>query len=249
VTCIILAIETSANVGAVCVSRNGEVTREIVRDHAKLSSWIIPAIDRVMSRGALSVQEIDAIAFGRGPGAFTGVRTACTTAQALAYAWAKPLFSVSSAEALAVSAIDTFAPTNRPFNSINVILDARMNQAFYAEYSGHAYNELILHSEISLRPMSSLALNDVDARYVGSGALAIAKRDQLGDETVNRIRSLTDFAETNWADAVAAIARHQISKGVAPLDPRHAAPEYIRNNVALTERERRALRSNEALTA
>ena len=60
---------------------------EIVRDDAKLSAWVLPAVERVLARWGGDVGQIAAIAFGAGPGSFTGVRTACNTAQSLVYAW------------------------------------------------------------------------------------------------------------------------------------------------------------------
>ena len=79
----ILAIETSSHIGAVAILRGQRcdevLAEESVRDDQKLSAWVLPAIERVLGASGLPAQAIDAIAFGAGPGSFTGVRTACAT--------------------------------------------------------------------------------------------------------------------------------------------------------------------------
>ena len=102
---LILAIECSSHVGAIALLHVGDACAqtfsEVVRNEVKLSGWILPAVQRMLTQAQLRGEDIDAIAFGAGPGSFSGVRTACATAQALAYAWQKPLISVDSLEALA----------------------------------------------------------------------------------------------------------------------------------------------------
>jgi tRNA threonylcarbamoyladenosine biosynthesis protein TsaB len=244
----ILAIETSANVGAVCVLRGDDVVNEVVRDDAKLSAWIVPAIDRALRRADTTLDDVDAIAFGSGPGSFTGVRTACATAQALAYARATPLFAVSSLQSLAVSALSVNAHLNRAANTIKVILDARMNEAFSAVLSGRSALELEFVQAASVTPMTSIEFSANDA-VLGSGAIIIAERLGVSIQRIDEIRALTYEAETRWAEAAARIALKRLSAGAAPLDPMDATPEYVRNNVAQTEAERRALHAAEVRAA
>jgi tRNA threonylcarbamoyladenosine biosynthesis protein TsaB len=245
----ILSIETSASVGAVCVLRDGIATNEVVRDEAKLSAWLLPAIDRTLSRANVpSLDAIDAIAFGNGPGSFTGVRTACATAQALAYARGKPLYAVSSIEAIADSAISYHARLHRAKESVTVILDARMNEVFTAVYNGRSAEELACVSPVSLQAIDAV-VNNVNEFSVGSGALLVAKRLGFESSRIDEIREITQQAETQWAESIARIALRRMMAGEAPIDPMQAEPEYVRNNVALTEHERRALRSNEVKAA
>ena len=128
---VILAIETSAHVGAVALlpdaPQSDSAIVEIVRDDAKLSAWVLPAVERVLARWGGDVGQIAAIAFGAGPGSFTGVRTACSTAQSLAYAWQKPLLAVDSLDALAQQAVNDCA-------QVTVALDARMGEVYVASF-------------------------------------------------------------------------------------------------------------------
>jgi tRNA threonylcarbamoyladenosine biosynthesis protein TsaB len=233
----LLAIETSANVGAVCVLIDGVATNETVRNETKLSAWLLPAIDRALARAGVTLAEIDAVAYGQGPGAFTGLRTACATAQAIAYARAKPLYPVSSMEAFACSALNIYAPINKAIEEIYVIFDARMNEAFCANFIGRSAQELVLIRPMSLVPLSTLHLTN-DERVVGSGAVLIARRDCADPERLEALQSLTIAAEDRWAEGVARIAALAIARGESGIDPRDAQPEYVRNNVAKTEVER-----------
>ncbi len=233
----VLAIETSAQVGAVCVLRDTVATHEIVREEAKLSAWLLPAVDRALDRAAIALGDVDAIAFGEGPGAFTGVRTACATAQALAYACAKPLYAVNSMLALGESAYAQNNIFSRGVSAITVILDARMNEAFSATFSLENDLELGAMSTPTLSSMASLAPNETD-HLVGSGALLLAHRCAFSPTRIEAIRALTHAAENEWALAIARITLARMKRGVTPINPRDAQPNYVRNNVAKTERER-----------
>jgi tRNA threonylcarbamoyladenosine biosynthesis protein TsaB len=231
----LLAIETSANVGAVCVLHDGVATSEIVRDEAKLSAWIVPAIDRLLSRLDLSLSSLDAIAFGAGPGSFTGARTACATAQALAYAHGKPLIAVSSLEALAYSALSSVAQLNKVFDSINVVIDARMKELYAAEFIGRSGRELVLNCAVSLLAPQNVRV-DPAAVLLGSGAMLIANAHEFDRVAVE---ALTHDAESRWAEGLAHAAALRFARGER-VDPLNAAPQYVRMNVAKTEAERHA---------
>jgi tRNA threonylcarbamoyladenosine biosynthesis protein TsaB len=233
----ILAIETSANVGAVCVLRDGVATSEIARDEVKLSAWLLPAIDRALERAGVALADVDAFAYGQGPGSFTGVRTACATAQGLAYARAKPLYAVDSLHAFAYSALSSDARIIQANEAIHVIFDARINEAYSSVLSGLCADELAVIQATTLTSISALRL-PTNARAVGNGALLIAKRDGLDAAALDAMHRQTDAAETGWGEAIARIAALRLARGEAPVDPRDAQPTYVRNNVAKTEAER-----------
>jgi tRNA threonylcarbamoyladenosine biosynthesis protein TsaB len=235
----LLAIETSANVGAVCVLHDGVATSEIVRDEVKLSAWIVPTIDRLLSRLDLSLSSLDAIAFGAGPGSFTGARTACATAQALAYAHGKPLITVSSLEALAYSALPFIAPIIRINREIHIVLDARMNELYTSTFIGRSEQELVLKHAVALRARQAVRV-DPSAILLGSGAMLISNAH---DFNRTDIEALTHNAESKWAEGLACVAAMRFARdprdaGGARVDPLDAAPHYVRNDVAKTEAER-----------
>mgnify|MGYP000296500616 FL=1 len=236
---VILAIETSAHVGAVALlpdaPQSDSAIVEIVRDDAKLSAWVLPAVERVLARWGGDVGQIAAIAFGAGPGSFTGVRTACSTAQSLAYAWQKPLLAVDSLDALAQQAVNDCA-------QVTVALDARMGEVYVASF--------MRQLEASGAPMQRMAATTVqhpssvtlanNALLLGSGAplVAAAQPDALAS-VIDRERNRT--IENQWAVGVARVATVMLAQG-ANVDPLAAEPIYVRNNVAQTEVERLAHR-------
>jgi tRNA threonylcarbamoyladenosine biosynthesis protein TsaB len=244
----VLALETSSNVGAVCVLRDDIGFNEIVRDDAKLSAWIVPAIDRAMKRAGIGFEQIDAVAFGCGPGAFTGVRTACATAQAIAYARKRPLYAVGSMEALAFFAItarSAIAGFFRATDTFSIILDARMNELFRQNFSGATSSELKLESDPYVEDARAASFDATDLAF-GSGALLLAERRGIDRERIDAIRSTTIAAENAWAESIARIARDRAERGGASIDPLVAQPTYVRNNVAKTEAERAASAAQKA---
>ena len=227
----ILAIETSAHIGAIALmpdhTRPDCVFSEVVRDEAKLSAWVLPALERVRAAADLSLRDVDAIAFGAGPGSFTGVRTACATAQALAYAWQKPLIAVDSLEALAETC---------NAEQISIALDARMKEIFFASFERSAGGELSRRADTAVGPADVFRPSE-GALLLGSGEPLMASsstdpfRRASADETA--------ASEALWAHGVARVAARKLARGEV-LSPADAEPLYVRNNVAQTEAERAA---------
>jgi len=241
----ILAIETSSHVGSVCVLNDGVAYAEFIRDDAKLSGWILPAVDRMLTQATLGMTELSAIAFGHGPGSFTGVRTACATAQALAYANTIPLYAVGTLDALAKVAFSPNPNFNRAFQRFYIILDARMNEA-YRLVINRNQPESSISSSVDLVPWSDLTLSADASAYAGSGAVFIEARDGLPQDDYDALCQRTEDAESRWAEGVARLALAQIQQGRAPINPLAAEPYYVRNRVAQTEAERAALKAQAA---
>ncbi len=233
----ILAIETSTHIGAVALLPHAPQTRgavhEATRDNNKLSGWVLPAVERVLARSALPPEALDAIAFGAGPGAFTGVRTACATAQALAFAWNKPLLAVDSLEALAIIALDTAA-------EVTVAIDARLGELYLARFARTPEGAGIER----LAPTQALAVSSVtrdDSLWVGSGAALCGPRAAARESPTDR--STITGIDDDWAIGVARVAAAQLGRGMR-MDALAAEPLYVRNDVALTEAQRYARRNS-----
>lgn len=218
----LLAIECSSHINAVAylndIDRPDEWLGEISRDDVKGSMWLLPAIDRVLAKAGARKTEVNIVAFGAGPGSFTGVRTACATAQALAYAWRASLIAVDCLEALA--AASTLA-------QVDVVLDARMSELYAASFERSA-GRLLRISPTALVASNAFAAR-ADVTLLGSGARLVAPIDERA----------THDAEDRWAYGVALVAIGKFAKGEL-ADPQYAEPIYVRNNVARTEAERAA---------
>jgi tRNA threonylcarbamoyladenosine biosynthesis protein TsaB len=231
----LLAIETSSDRGSVCVFIDGKPPTMLLESSeigVKCSDWLLPAIDRVLTAANRSLSSLDAIAFGAGPGSFTGVRTACAAAQALAYAHRKPLIAVDVLHALASIASFDAPEVQR----VTVALDARMNELYFAEFEKDANGLLQALSPPRLIAANAAPATSAGALLIGSGAALIAN-------TPDPTRAL----ESRWAEGVARLA---LQRGVAAIvDPLSAEPIYVRNDVAQTEAERAALRRPAAIAS
>ncbi|MEO7055519.1 MAG: tRNA (adenosine(37)-N6)-threonylcarbamoyltransferase complex dimerization subunit type 1 TsaB [Caldimonas sp.] len=196
---------------------------------AKSSATLIPAILALLREASLTLADLDAIAFGRGPGAFTGLRTACSVAQGLAFGADKPVLPIDNLLAVAEQAragADAFR--------VWTVIDARMAQIYAAEYE-YADGLWTVH----VAPM----LTDADAltrRWHDQPPSAIA-----GDALrVHADRLSTGAAVlapqvTSDALSILALAEAAWHAGEA-VDAALALPLYVRDKVAETTVERAA---------
>src|SRR5437763_8038912 len=125
----LLAFDTATERMSIALGAAGRVWTHEADGGAQASATLIPAILGLLAQAQLSLHELDAIAFGRGPGAFTGLRTACSVAQGLAFGAGKPVLPLDS---LLLVAEDALAQA--PANDCWVAMDARMDQVYAARY-------------------------------------------------------------------------------------------------------------------
>ena len=219
----LLAIECSSHVNAVAyiadIDRPDVWVGETSREDVKASAWCLPAIERVLAKAGARKTDVKLVAFGAGPGSFTGVRTACATAQALAYSWHATLIAVDCLEALAeASGLDR----------VDVVLDARMKELYVASFARSADGELTR--------LSATALVGTDAFAPGEGAMLVGSGAPL---VTSANAQINIAAENRWAYGVARVAMSKFARGEV-TDPRYVEPIYVRNNVAQTEAQRAA---------
>lgn len=130
----LLAIETSTDIASVALCAGGQMfyaEQANSRQHAQV---LLPLIEQLLHQGECEITQLDGIVFGAGPGSFTGLRIACSIAKALAYAHNKPLYAVSSLSCIASAVAEKYA-LNEPDTSILVMLDARMQQVYWANFN------------------------------------------------------------------------------------------------------------------
>lgn len=221
---LILALETSTELGSCALWRDGSVLEKrcpVGRSH---SETLLPLVRELLAEAGTTLGKLDAIAFGAGPGAFTGLRVACGAAQGLAVAAGLPLLPVTSLEAVAWQAGD---------GDVLALLDARMGEIYAGAY--HVVGgDCRLHGAIRVLAPADLDLSGT-AGWRASGN-AVAAYPGLQEALVAAgVAVLPTILPT--AAAVAQLAAPRVARGEG-IDAALAAPLYIRDKVAKTVAER-----------
>ncbi len=126
----ILAFDTSTETMFIAVTNGVQVWQHTGEGGAKTSATLIPAIMALMREANVRLADLDAIVFGRGPGSFTGLRTACSVAQGLAFGANVKVLPIDTLLAVAED-----ARLEHGVNRILAILDARMGEVYSAAYA------------------------------------------------------------------------------------------------------------------
>jgi tRNA threonylcarbamoyladenosine biosynthesis protein TsaB len=222
----ILAIETSAETASVALLHNGALRSEQAVGVATHSQTLLPMMQGLLQTAGIRLSDCDAIAFGAGPGSFTGVRTACGIAQGLAFGAQLPLVPISTLQAMVLKCHEQTGASD-----IVAVLDARMGEVYWAQYRFDGAWRLVI--EPTLSAASAVAI-DGTATLCGNGVNAYPADFDTAQFIQCGMNDLIPHAAqvaTLGADGFAT------GKGVAARD---AEPFYLRNKVALTTNERLA---------
>lgn len=193
---------------------------------------LLPMVDEVLEEAGCSLQEVDAFAYGHGPGSFTGVRVAAGIVQGLAMGANKPLLGVSTLEALAFQGFDEVRQQYPALDDIQVLaaLDARMGELYVAPYRVKTVNGWItpepLDEERVLKP-DVLKLPEGEYRGIGAGLNYLAEFPKAARECIVSVNSSAE-PEARYISMLA--ARHYFAGEARP--PEEIQPVYLRNNVA-----------------
>lgn len=228
----LLAFETSTEACSVALWLDGEVRERFElapRRHAELS---LPWAEQLLAEAGLKKAQLDAIAIGRGPGAFTGVRLAIAIGQGIALALDRPIVPVSTLAALAMQAAGPH---------VLAAIDARMGEVYAAAFALRDGDAVALTAEQVLAP-SAVALPAGNEAWQGVGTGFAAADGALAARLGSRLVAVDPGALPHAAD-VARLAALAHARGEA-LAPERVEPAYLRDNVALTTAEQRALRES-----
>lgn len=220
----LLALDTATEACSAAVYVDGAVRERYAvlgRGHAE---HLLPMVDELLSDAGLALGALDAIAFGRGPGAFTGVRIAVSLAQGLALGADLPVVPVSDLAALGRLGLDV-TPT---VPTALVCLDARMGEVYWAAVHARADGGVDVPAE-HLGPPTSVALPDAVAEIVAVGH-GWSSYPALVERFAGRVRA--NRAELlPHAAQVARLAALDVAAGRV-VRPDDAAPVYLRDDVA-----------------
>jgi tRNA threonylcarbamoyladenosine biosynthesis protein TsaB len=210
------ALETSTEWCSVALWRDGEIACIERRAGNRHSELALPMLERLLKQSGLAAVDLDAVAFGAGPGSFTGLRIACGLAQGLAFARGIPVIGISSLEAIAEES---------GASRVITCIDARMHEVYYAALEKHdaGWTEIV-----AARCVAPGAVEIPDGNWTGAGN-GFAAYGNMGLENVQPEVHPT-------AIAIARLAAPRLAAGEG-VDAAAAAPIYVREKVAFTTAE------------
>lgn len=226
----LLAFDTSTERVHVGLARGEEVWLADAAGGSHASATLMPCIERVLCDAGIVLHTLDAIAFGHGPGAFTGLRAACSAAQGLAWGAALPVIAIDTLMAVAEDARARVGAAD-----VWVAMDARMGEIYCGRYrwTGDAWATLAAPSLVTPQRLQALCTSLPAAWIAGSAPGAFGSGLRFG----HGIRVDADAQPA--ARALLACARAAWARGEA-ADAAAALPLYLRDKVALTSAERSA---------
>lgn len=232
----VMAFDTATESLAVALTAPGGPWYVDAPGGAAASATLLPQVHRLLAAAGLVPAALDFIAFGRGPGAFTGLRTACAVAQGLGYGLNRPLLAIDS---LLIVAEDARAQAagGEGF-SVGVAMDARMEESYAAAYLWQGGAWQVLH------PPALYTLPGLNAAWAGLPlqALAGSAWSAFGARLARPEGAALWPREAGRAAALLRLAVQAAAagEGVAAAE---ALPLYLRDKVAFTTAERTAARS------
>ena len=211
---------------SVAVSHGARVFEHEGAGGAQASATLIPAVESLLAQAQLELGALDAIVFGRGPGSFTGLRTACAVAQGLGFGAGCPVLGLATLQAVAEEARQIEGATQ-----VVAVLDARMDEVYWAQYAWDGAAWSTSHAPALSRPEQV----QVPAGWALAGNALLVHGARLPAASA-RIDCLPRAA------ALLRLAPVALAAGLA-TPAAQASPLYIRDKVAQTTEERAAARA------
>ena len=223
----ILAIDTSSEQCSVSlVQQNDKRAVLSLSEHAPRShaQRLLPMVQELLAQSGLALSDIDALAFGRGPGSFTGLRIASGFVQGLAFGQDMPVVPVSNLQSLA---LHVFLSDDAAQNCL-VLVDARMDEVYWAQFTrGKGAMPELLGKERVDKPemVAELLQSHAQMPVIGTG---LAYSERLGGVAA---WPRVEVEPEHPAHAIASLALLAFADGLA-VDAKDAAPVYVRDEVA-----------------
>ena len=223
----LLALDTATEACSVALNINGEVTEHYELLPRRHSRELLPMVDRLLAEAGLVLADIDALAFGRGPGAFTGLRVATAMAQGLAFAVDIPVIPVSTLAALAQQGYRCHGATH-----VLSAIDARMDEVYWGAFAEEDHLMVPLLDEVVTAPekVTTPTLPE-DKGWLGMGT-GWCYSDRLAASVSHCHQQALPHALD-----IALLAAADFNQGHLLLAEK-AMPVYLRDKVALKKSER-----------
>lgn len=231
--CALLAFDTSTQAMAVALQAGGRTWLRNAEGGAAASATLLPLVRTLLAEACTPLERLDAIAFGRGPGAFTGLRTSCAVAQGLALGAGRPVLAIDSLQLVAEQARTV---SGAAALDLGVVMDARMGELYAARWRWDGSSWQALQGPWLCGPAALAEAWEADPPDACTGSGRPLAQDALRqgcgldrwiDEGDDRAGALLQLARRAWQQGLA-------------LDAAEALPVYVRDKVAMTTAERAA---------
>ncbi|WP_422474317.1 tRNA (adenosine(37)-N6)-threonylcarbamoyltransferase complex dimerization subunit type 1 TsaB [Endozoicomonas sp. ALB032] len=221
----ILALDSATEACSVALNLDGEIVEHFELLPRRHSRELLGMVDNLLKKQAVSLSDLDALAFGCGPGAFTGLRIAAAMVQGLAFAIDKPVVAVSTLRALAQEGFRVHQS-----NAVLAAIDARMGEVYWGAFKEE---NGLMQPEIEERVIvpEKVVLPDGKQNWLGMGT-----GWQFEDQLAAKVVKCFPEAYPRAAD-IAILAAADFSEGLS-VPAEQARPVYLRDKVALKKSER-----------
>lgn len=228
----LLAFDTSTETVAIALVDGARAWSRDLAGGPKSSMSLLPAVRELLGEAGLEGRQLDAIGFGRGPGAFTGLRTACSVAQGLAFGFGCPVIAVDTLQLVAEDSWSRHA-----YDEVWTAMDARMDEIYAARWRRDPtglWHELVAPA-LYTREAFAARLADAGPTVAVAGSALPAQQDHLHPlpgQATDHDAMPRGAALVGWLRQAGSVAPR--------LDAAQALPLYLRDKVALTTEERLA---------
>jgi tRNA threonylcarbamoyladenosine biosynthesis protein TsaB len=221
----LLALDTSTEYCSLALWLDGAIASREVLAGQRHSELILPMLQDLLADGGVTLQQLDGIAFGSGPGSFTGLRIGCGIAQGLAFGADLPVAGICTLQALAQGS---------GADRVVACLDARMSEVYHAAYERREGRWHTANAPGMYAPQQVPILEGHG--WIGAGSGFAAYGEALAARFADRIDSIVADAYPHARD-MAALAAPVFEHGLG-VPAWEAAPLYIRDKIALKTSER-----------
>lgn len=220
----LLALDTATEACSAAVLIDDEIIERYELAPRRHAALILPMIEAVLAEAGLTTWQLDALAFGRGPGAFTGVRIAASVVQGIAFAADLPVVPVSTLAAIAKDTMDQHG-----VDQVAVAVDARMGEVYWGGYGlGAEGIPMLLSGECVCSPQAVMLPATPEKIWVGAGS---------GWDAYAEVLAQRLDISLWWSDCypragdIAMLGAFAYRHGDV-VDPEKALPIYLRDTVA-----------------
>lgn len=225
----ILALDTSTEVLSLALLNGEKWFASDTFAGQSHSQKVLPCIRLLLEEAGLSLRDLDGIAFGEGPGSFTGLRIACGVVQGLAFGAGLPVVGVSTLKALA---------QNSGADKVIACLDARMGEVYHAAFLRQNNGWYEISSPGLFKPLQVPAIEGENWVGIGTGWVTFQKElSEVYKANLSEIKLGELVFNHPMATAILQLAKPQFESGLGK-SAITAQPVYIRNQVALKNSER-----------